>query len=224
MHYTKSSSTVGLGAPFTFSPEDFGRWPGISDGTNNTYLGYNLEKTCLQTPYVPFKQRPRQGYVLAKSATLFRRKDYILRAGIPEDQLESVFYETLAIEADLAFVGHFDRAAAPDLQPPSGIINLAEMPSFDRPGTIAQSRVLVGLGSPRMTPDPWEALCLGVPFINPVRRWDRNNPKDRSKWESQHDALIHYGLDEPYVYHVKVGDEEALKKAIIKAMETPIDR
>lgn len=63
-----------------------------------------------------------------------------------------------------------------------------------------------------------------MPFIHPIIHWDPKNPDNKNEWRGQHDALIHYGLDEPYVYHVKVGDRVALEKAIKKAMQTPIPR
>lgn len=89
---------------------------------------------------------------------------------------------------------------------------------------VASSRVLLGIGLPGLSPTPYEALCLGVPFINPVEQWDKRDPEDRSKWKAQHDGLLYAGVDEPYVYHVKVGDREGFERAIVKAMETPITR
>ncbi|KAG9048199.1 hypothetical protein FS837_000545 [Tulasnella sp. UAMH 9824] len=43
-------------------------------------------------------------------------------------------------------------------------------------------------------------------------------------WTGQQDGLIYQGLDEPYVYHVEIGDREGLKAALRKAMSTPIER
>ncbi|KIO19857.1 hypothetical protein M407DRAFT_143379 [Tulasnella calospora MUT 4182] len=89
---------------------------------------------------------------------------------------------------------------------------------------IANSRVMIGLGNPFLSPTPYEALCLGIPFINPFRRLDKNDPNNKSGWFGQHDALIHGGLDEPHVYHVEVGDREGFRAALRKAMSTPIER
>lgn len=44
------------------------------------------------------------------------------------------------------------------------------------------------------------ALCLGVPFINPVRDWNRDDPDNRDTWYSQHNGL--HELSPPYVYHI----------------------
>lgn len=215
-----------LGAPFTLSPENYGYWKADRSGAENQYLGYSLEPSCLKTPYVPFGQRPRQAYVFAKFLQYFLRDDYILRS--PSGHIISNFFERLAKVGGITFLGHFKRSPAniepPDSQPPPGII---QHPKLDRPAfqkLVSNSRVLMGVGFPLLSPTPWEALCLGVPVINPIRSWDKDDPDNREKWEAQQDGLLTYGLDEPFVYHVKLGDEVGLERAIRKAMETPIER
>lgn len=217
-----------LGGPFTFAPEDYSFFPLMAgNGQNNTYIGYSLEKTCLQTPYHPFADRPRQIYVLAKKLHYFLQHDYILPApsGNVSEQLTDSFYAEFSEEANVTFVGQFKQGEAPEGSgAPPGI---AQVPRMKRPefqSMIARSRVLMGIGAPGLSPSPWEALCLGVPFIHPIKSWDRDHPEDRRKWQGQHNAMIYYGLDEPYVYHVKIGDREALKRAIRTALSTPIDR
>lgn len=66
------------------------------------------------------------------------------------------------------------------------------------------------------------ALSLGVPFINPILKWDLENPSDKSRWFSQH-VILRY-LDPPYVYNVYKDDEQGLIDAINAAYENPIDR
>lgn len=34
---------------------------------------------------------------------------------------------------------------------------------------VASSKAMIGMGNPYWSPSPYYALCLGVPFINPVR-------------------------------------------------------
>lgn len=215
-----------LGGSFTLSPEDYSTWNTYSAGRDNFYLGYSLEGSCLKTPHVPWDERPRQAYILAKILSLFTTQDYILPAGSGEsaDQANTNFYKNLSETGNLTFLAKFtvDRE---DLDVPPGIVELAEW--LDRAAfqdVIAHSRVLMGIGHPLLSPSPWEALCLGVPFINPVKQWDPEYPDDRTRWMTQHDGLLASGLDEPYVYHVKLGDRAGLERAILKAMETPIDR
>lgn len=47
---------------------------------------------------------------------------------------------------------------------------------------------------------PYEALCLGVPFINPIKEWDPTQPENRDRWLSQHNGL--HELSPPHVYHI----------------------
>ena len=53
-----------------------------------------------------------------------------------------------------------------------GVVNLLKQ-SFgpdDFMMEVAKSKVMLGIGSPWWSPSPYYALCLGVPFINPVSR------------------------------------------------------
>ncbi|KAF8290534.1 hypothetical protein DL93DRAFT_1086859 [Clavulina sp. PMI_390] len=45
-------------------------------------------------------------------------------------------------------------------------IGLLDRPDFMR--EIARSVALLGVGRPAISPTPYQALCLGVPFINPI--------------------------------------------------------
>lgn len=217
-----------LGASFTLAPEDYFVWPKDKPEVANTYIGYSLEKTCLKTPYIPWDQRPRQIYVLAKWLKIFLYPKYVLTDPNKNywNHLTDTFYLDLSKSLNVSFHGQFTTFEAPPnvTQPPPGISQLARMSRPDFQKTIASSRVMMGIGSPLLSPSPWEALCLGVPFINPIYSWNKQDPDDRQKWAAQHDALVQYGIDEPYVYHVKIGDRAGLERAIRKAVETPIER
>lgn len=214
-----------LGGQWTLSPENYTAWGPGANGRDNTYLGYSLEGSCLKAPYVPFNDRPRQAYVLTKRLSYFLKSDYILRAtsGVVEDQPKSTFFSDLSQKANLTFYAQY-RHDVENIKPVPGITELPKLARPDFQSFLARSRVVVGIGWPLLSPSPWEALCLGVPFINPIRNWDKKNPDDRSKWDTQQNGLTTSGLDEPFVYHVRVGDQEGLRRAILKAMETPIER
>jgi len=196
----------------------------------NNYLGYSLETSCAKTPYVPYSERPRQAYIMGKSLQYFREHDYVLTAEgwneyDPEAQIHDDFYATISSEADVKFLGRFALDGLPeDARPPPGITEMRPMNRSTFQLVLSHSRAVIGLGNPALSPTPWEALCLGVPFIHPILGWDITAPEDRSKWSGQHNAILYSGIDEPYVYHVKRGDREGLASAIRKAMETPIDR
>jgi hypothetical protein len=71
-----------------------------------------------------------------------------------------------------------------------------------------------------------------------LKRWNREDPDDRSQWNSQHNGLLM--VPEPYVYHVvsistvlmknaelikqQRGNQEQLQAAMRKAIDTPVDR
>ncbi|KAJ7864644.1 hypothetical protein B0H13DRAFT_2069028, partial [Mycena leptocephala] len=78
----------------------------------------------------------------------------------------------------------------------------------------------MGIGAPSTSPTPYDALCLGVPFINPILTWDPARPDDRSKWEAQHEALKH--LNPPHVYNVFKDDEDGLERAVRAALDAPL--
>lgn len=77
------------------------------------------------------------------------------------------------------------------------------------------------IGSPNYSsPTPYEALCLGTPFINPIHSWDPLDPSNRLSWSAQHELLKFE--DPPYVYNVKKGDLEGFVDAVRRAVENPL--
>ncbi|KAJ7432395.1 hypothetical protein FB451DRAFT_1316911 [Mycena latifolia] len=161
----------------------------------NTYLGYSIEPQCATQPFIPHRQRKQQAYVLAKEAGYFNPAD---RAYSPD------YFADAAAAADVQFLAGVREQALPEYFP-----------------VVAQSRVLVGVGVPATSPTPYEALCLGVPFINPIHQWDADDPGNRTQWVTQHSTLKY--LDPPYVYNVFKGDRVAFVKAVVDAIAHPID-
>ncbi|KIO19856.1 glycosyltransferase family 18 protein, partial [Tulasnella calospora MUT 4182] len=193
------------------------------------YLGYSVEPSCMDTPYVPLGERPLQAYVFGKYLGYFMLKDYILwdEKGGMEGSMYDDFYLDFSQKENVTFLaGQFNLHGQPGnyTEPPRGIIQHERLPRTEFQKIIANSRVMFGLGNPLLSPTPYEALCLGIPFINPVRRWDKTDLNNKMAWTGQHDALIYEGLDEPYVYHVELGDREGFRAALRKAMSTPIER
>jgi len=196
-----------LGSNWTFSPEDY-RGP-----IPNTYLGYSVEPSCLQQPFVPHVDRQDRAYIMAKQL------DFVLdprqRAWPPH------FYQAASHMTGIQFVlGAGNSDAYPD--PPPGVTNYGQMAQPVFLNNLSRSRVLVGVGSPITSPTPYDSLCLGVPFINPISDWNRDDPKDRTKWWTQHGPL--QSLDPPFVYNVFQDDLDGFVAAIKSAMLHPIDR
>ncbi|KAJ7771080.1 hypothetical protein DFH07DRAFT_241000 [Mycena maculata] len=200
-----------LGEKWTLSPEDY-RPP-----KPNTYLGYSIEAQCHRHPFVPHSERSQQAYILAKELFFFHPSG---RAWPPE------FFDLASESTGVAILaGAKDSPGAPVQASPSdlapSIKNLGPMEQDEFYDVLSRSVVLIGMGDPVLSPTPYDALCLGVPFINPIKEWDRQNPSDRNNWDTQHDMLKH--LSPPYVYHVFKDDRDGFVQAIRDAQAHPIE-
>jgi len=50
----------------------------------------------------------------------------------------------------------------------NGVFNLGMQPPEDFYDQVRNSRAMIGMTNPYWSPSPIDALCLGVPFLNPV--------------------------------------------------------
>ncbi|KAJ7464576.1 hypothetical protein FB451DRAFT_1042352 [Mycena latifolia] len=204
-----------LGAKWVLSPEPYALEPNTNK--NTTYLGYSVEHACALTDFVPAEARPNQAWILAKQLSY-----------LSPDKLPPWTTEDYDVAANLTGV-HYALGAGladgethppPGLQTPEAYENHGKMEKGAFMRRLAQSRVLIGVGNPIVSPTPWDALCLGVPFVNPLDRWDENNPEDASHWHGQHAFLSMLG--KPYVYNVRRGDHAGFVQAIWEAISNPI--
>lgn len=142
-----------LGPRWTLSPENY---TAEALGTN-TYLGYSVEASCMTHKFLPHKERPEgQAYIMAKRLSYFA----------PQDQrawpLE--FYDEAAAVTGVRFVagaeddseerGH-ELGVPKEL--PSCISNYGLLPQQQFVDAIAHSRLLIGVGHPKLfvaTSDP----------------------------------------------------------------------
>ncbi|KAJ6470920.1 hypothetical protein C8R45DRAFT_1014892 [Mycena sanguinolenta] len=193
-----------LGRKWTLSPEPW------KDSYNN-YLGYSIEPQCARQTPVPPAARPEQAFVYSKTATNFQGSEY--------PWAPDFFDAAAAAAAGVEFIAGVKQDVVPDYFP--NITNVGFMPQTEFYATIARSRVVVGIGRPMTSPTAYDALCLGVPFINPILGWDKNKPTDKTRWNSQHNTLKH--LDPPYVYNVFKGDKDGFVDAVVQATSTPIE-
>ncbi|KAJ6514755.1 hypothetical protein DFH09DRAFT_1431571 [Mycena vulgaris] len=199
-----------LGRKWTLSPEDYHLEH--SHYIPNTYLGYSIEPGCRTRPFIPheLRARPPRAYVFAKNLNYFASQQHAWKAD---------FYDDAAASTGAHFLA---GAAGTEIPPdfPRSLENVGIMPQERFYQTLAESAVLVGMGSPYASPTPYDALCLGVPFINPILEWDEHDPTNRDKWSAQHGLLK--DLDPPYVYNVFKGDKDGFVKAIKDALTHPI--
>ncbi|KAF9477866.1 hypothetical protein BDN70DRAFT_922288 [Pholiota conissans] len=200
-----------LGNAWTLSPENYGL---ISPGNSkdNIYLGYSIERQCMQIPVTPMHERPRQAYILAKQSRYFYGNDYAW---------PNMTYDDPPFDVNIV-AGIAMNNSEPGQVLPSGIVDYGRLTKEEFYAHLGKSRVLVGIGKPTLSPSPYDALCMGLSFINPIMSWAKDDPENRTRWQSQHDALKF--LDPPYVYNVRKGHVEAFWSALGQALDAQIDR
>ncbi|KZO90797.1 glycosyltransferase family 18 protein, partial [Calocera viscosa TUFC12733] len=199
--------TGPLGAEWVLAPDEF--------GTGAQVLGYSVEDACRARPFVRRAEREQHVYVLGDRLSYWYHRDYAWDDGAFWG-LRDAFY------LEMTLVGGLVNDTQWDTYWPPYMDNYGAMSAEDYYSLLGHSEVLVGTGLPANSPAPYEALCFGVPFINPILRWDEKRPFHRESWVTQNDALKH--LEPPYVYHVKKMDREGLVKAVRAARATPIGR
>ncbi|KAJ7118542.1 hypothetical protein C8R43DRAFT_94524 [Mycena crocata] len=207
-----------LGPQWTLSAEDY-RALG-SKFMQNTYLGYSIEEECATYPFIPHAERNREAWIIAKALSYFHPLN---RAWTPD------FFDLAANSTGASFA----TGAGPPI-PQHAHLNMSEVDlsqSVENLGVLIQddfnyvlsrSMAVVGMGDPILSPTPYNSLCFGVPFVNPICSWNRRRPSDRSAWNTQHDMLK--DLSPPYVYHVFKGDRDGFVNAIRDALANPIER
>lgn len=106
---------------------------------------------------------------------------------------------------------------------PEGVTSLGGLSREAFLRELSQSKVLIGIGFPLVSPTPYEALCLGVPFVNP---YDSNaTPEQLMDQGSDPRTVQHRPLlaqEAPNVYNVPRWDVEGLVGAVKGALENPM--
>jgi hypothetical protein len=203
-----------LGGAWTISPED---WPNIDPdgpGKDNFYLGYSVERACDTHHVIPASKRTDQVYMFGKLYKFFTPdEDYAW---------EGIDFAALGFSAVAGVKLESGAPLTDDMPLPGGIVNLGSLNQSTFLAAIGGAHAVLGVGNPATSPTAYDALCLGVPFVNPVMGWAEDNPEDRTRWYVQHEGLKFER--EPYVYHVRRGDVDGLQRALRKAYEMPINR
>ncbi|WVQ75714.1 hypothetical protein IAR50_005344 [Cryptococcus sp. DSM 104548] len=204
-----------LGPKFTLSPSPL---------NDNHFLSYSIEPTCLRLPFIPPADRPKhpKAYLLAKQV------HYLNPLLKNENDPNGTFAWTLPAlsglqaEFNISVVGGMrdDDKNTTRMVEESGIRNLGHLGVVQFYEALSQSFVLVGVGQPRISPSPWDALCMGVPFINPILAWDENDPTNRTKWHTQQWHMTH--MNPPYVYPTQAHNLTALSHSISQALDNPL--
>ncbi|KAH8823015.1 hypothetical protein DL96DRAFT_329832 [Flagelloscypha sp. PMI_526] len=227
-----------LGSQWTLAPENYATQ--YEHGRGNHYLSYSIESFCKKQPFIPHSLREHRALVLGKYMRYFdpqsneqhpwkdpQHPDQDILAPVIAQVPLSSSGQTFALvgtarrqqgspppEAD----EHWKGAT----MPVQAIQNLGVLTQSEFYYELGKSKVLLGVGNPVASPSPYDALCLGVPFINLIHSWDHDDPLNRFKWQARHDLLR--ALDPPYMYDVRKGDAEGLEAAFKSALENPIEQ
>ncbi|WVQ93401.1 hypothetical protein IAU59_000471 [Kwoniella sp. CBS 9459] len=223
-HFWEGSENP-LGHDFTLAPEDFSQWS--KDGTGNRYLGYSIESRCkaIELPAA----RQHRGMILGKRAQYLNAtlKDWMWRSDHSLDKLITSMPSGTdengeEVEFEMIATGGTTKEGVPEVLYDGPIRNLGTMQQDLWFQTLAESKFLLGAGKPALSPSPFDALCFGVPFINPITWFDQKDPDNWTLWQTQHNGLR--GIAAPYVYNVQKGNMEQLDRAMRDAVANPIGR
>ncbi|KAJ3525465.1 hypothetical protein NMY22_g10567 [Coprinellus aureogranulatus] len=191
------------------------------------YIGYSIEESCKALSVRPASQREHRVYILMKQLAYA----HFASAWDPD------YYARAAAELGVLFVaGYGDnpkfkpggqerpKGGWKDIEEPGKVQNLGQLDRERFLDELGKSKLLLGVGNPDWSPSPYDALCLGVPFLNPVRYFDHADPWNQSKWETQHPEITRLGPGPPYVYTVHARNYTGFVEAIKQALATPIER
>ncbi|KIJ96983.1 hypothetical protein K443DRAFT_681885 [Laccaria amethystina LaAM-08-1] len=190
------------------------------------YLGYSIEEACISIPVIPLSERADQVWMLMKQINYVYNDDFAWNRS----------YFSLAFqELGTKFVGGWEMYQHYNWDPEKqgemaniedkehGVINHGILPRPEFIHQVGKSKMMIGVGSPWWSPSPYDALCQGVPFLNPIRSYDHSDPWNKTKWYySQHPSLARY--DPPYVYNVHNRDYAGFVNAVKEASTTEIGR
>jgi hypothetical protein len=168
-----------LGPDWTLSPH----WT-----NGNRFISYSIEPACLDQTLVPTAERAtNRTYLFAKTRD-YLEPNHNDTAWTLHD-LGGVI-DRLGLDM-IAGIRDEDDEASRDHLKSLGIDNKGRLDANSFREYVSSSRLFIGVGRPRISPSPLEALCLGVPFINPIGIYDHEDIWNVTTWNSQHWAIQH---------------------------------
>ncbi|KAF5349218.1 hypothetical protein D9756_009331 [Leucocoprinus leucothites] len=196
------------------------------DSSPIQYIGYSTEDTCTSIPIVPLEQRKNQVWMLMKQLIyVYHNKFPWNRTYFPlvHEKLGIDFVGGWLLDKDYLGWGKDIQEEMLNIEDhDDGVFNLGMQPANEFLDQVRSSKLMIGMANPHWSPSPIDALCLGVPFLNPISSWKEGDPWNKSHWDTQHPTLVEY--DRPYVYHVHAKNFTGFLEAIESAMTTPIGR
>lgn len=180
-----------LGPAWTLSPE---AWRGDADGEALTWLGYSIEASCKSRPFVPHTKRREEAYILSKYTWYFRksRNTFNIESFAKASKAAGVRFVGGIQDVEGGF-GDDDPEKDEVPLYPDGFKNLGGLGPEEFYTALSKTKVLIGIGNPATcvffyslvrlwpvdpiysscfdmyrSPTPYDALCLGIPFVNPI--------------------------------------------------------
>lgn len=132
---------------------------------------FSIEEKCKALQVLPFEQRDHRVYILMKQLAYVHfdnawHADFYSRAA---DELGIRFVGGYGNDADFKPGGQDPPAAGwKEIEEPGKIDNLHPLSRENFLKEVGKSKLMLGIGLPTWSPSPYDALCLGVPFLNPV--------------------------------------------------------
>ncbi|KAH8831662.1 hypothetical protein DL96DRAFT_842747 [Flagelloscypha sp. PMI_526] len=184
------------------------------------YLGYHYQR-CSSLPIVPAQWRKNRIVVLAKKSNYFYEQPVFD---------PKTFYGNLRRKTGMDIV---TNALVSDGYPiPPGLTPFGELSPEDYDQLLAESKAVLGISRPILSPTPYASLCRGVPVIMPYKsKLDESRtcsaappPSDWCGFDMERHQHGPAGrIGEPYVYMVDtIGAKDSVLDIIRRAVTTPI--
>lgn len=139
-----------FGGSFTLSPFPH---------NDNHFLSLSIELTCRRFPYIAPSLRPRppQAYLLAKQIHYLDSSPEFVWTIPALVDLEHEF--GISVVAGMV---NDDEDTATAVKT-AGLQNRGQLGKTEFYKELANSFVLIGVGRPKISPSPWDGLCMGLP-------------------------------------------------------------
>ncbi|KAJ9103197.1 hypothetical protein QFC21_002620 [Naganishia friedmannii] len=203
----------------------------------HTYIPLTLEKSCLQLGVVPHHRRKGEVTVLGKLYQYF----YPHRMGLVPQDVWPPFQNATSL-APIANARALKETDVEQSTPP-GLINKGPVPSANYTQQVANSKVLLTIGRPEISPSPYLALQVSPCRAAEESRRIADTPLNAGVWAFLSSCRISVirlcqrvgifttlqhgpaaAIGPPYVYSYHMGDNEDMYAAVRAARDNPIER
>ncbi|KAF8311079.1 hypothetical protein DL93DRAFT_2169297 [Clavulina sp. PMI_390] len=214
-----------LGTAWTLVNEPFSQ--------GQTYIGYSIQEQCEASgpdrlfPSIPAAARPKDphhhAFIHANLETYFWLHHNDWKPSWFDRAVAATGVQAYAaLDPEVARLRDYPITKGVWVVPKTLVeLDRRKMSETDILTEMAKASIFVGLWDPLNMVQPYIALCMGVPFLNPIHSHNSEHPEDRSAWVVQNAALK--WVDAPYVYNVFKTDEQGFQDALRGSVEKTFD-